>query len=128
MAVGLQTFKPYFTDDVFGTTILQNREHCDLSMAGHMFPQLLSISGHIKYKPANLPELHIQKPAYRNYLTTIQDNCGHLLSATAREKHRANSLSLERDTLLKPYFKVRREGKFAVANPFSKDYERPELI
>ena len=57
------TFKPYFTDDVFGITILQNQEHCDLSMAGHILPQQLSISGHIKYKPAALKELLIYNGA-----------------------------------------------------------------
>ena len=44
LAEGVRTFKPYFTDDVFGTTILQSSEHCDLSLAGQMFPQLLSIA------------------------------------------------------------------------------------
>ena len=39
---------------------------------------------------------------------------------------RAYSLSLERDTILKPYFKARREGKIAVADPLPVDYERPE--
>ena len=39
---------------------------------------------------------------------------------------RAHSLSLERDTLLKPYFKVRREGKLATADPLSEDCKRSE--
>ena len=36
-------------------------------------------------KPAPLPELHVTKRAYKNYLTTIQGKCGPLLSATAGE-------------------------------------------
>ena len=39
---------------------------------------------------------------------------------------RAHSLSLERGTLLKPYFKARREGKLATADPLSKDCKRSE--
>ena len=66
--------EPYLTDDVFGPKILQNAEHCDLSLAGHMFPQLLSISGHLEYKSATLTDLHVTKPAYLDYLTTIQEN------------------------------------------------------
>ena len=77
-AEGLSTFKTYFTDNVFDTTILRNQEHCDLSLAEHMFPQLLSISGHIKYKPSILTDLHIPKRSYNVfkpiYSSTIDHN------------------------------------------------------
>ena len=33
-----------FTDDVFGITILQNSDHCDLSLAAHTFPQNMKIT------------------------------------------------------------------------------------
>lgn len=88
LAERLKAFKPYLTDNFFGITILRKSEHCDLALAGHTFLQLLSISGHLRYKPATSSELHVPKKFYKSHLTTIQGNCERLLAVTADERQK----------------------------------------
>ena len=41
LADRLKIYRPLFTDKVFGTRVLEERDHCHLELAGHLIPNLL---------------------------------------------------------------------------------------
>ena len=86
LADGLATYKPYFTDEEFGTSILENLPQCNINLAGHMFPHLLSVAGHLRYKQSTISDHHVPKKTLDTFLTHIRDNCIRLLAMTSKEK------------------------------------------
>ena len=70
--------------ETFGAVVDCGQENLHIDLAAHLYPQLLDITGHLRYSKANLSELIVAKKNYRQFLTTIKDNATHLLGS-ARE-------------------------------------------
>ncbi len=83
LAEGLTRYKPNFNDEAFGTTIVTNARQCNLVLASHVLPQLVSISGHLRYKAATPHDLQVPKKSYKAYLTNISTQCDSLLAIRA---------------------------------------------
>ena len=52
---------------------------CFLKLAGHLFPNLLTNAGQLRYSEPTTTEGQVAKKSYRSYLKTIHENTGLLL-------------------------------------------------
>ena len=70
--------------EAFGATIDSARESLHVEVAKHIYPQLFSTTGQLRYTKANPSELVVAKKHYKQYLTAIAESARELL-ATAKE-------------------------------------------
>ena len=60
-------------------------------MAAHIFPQLLTVTGQLRYTKANPSELIVAKKNYREFLTAIRDNTTRLLGSVEEDLAKMNT-------------------------------------
>ena len=70
--------------EAFGATVDSARESLHLEVAGHVYLQLLSTTGQLRYTKANPSELVVAKKHYKKYLISIAE-CAKELLTKAKE-------------------------------------------
>ena len=75
-AVGVETF---------GAVVDCAQGNLHLDLAAHLYPQLLDITGHLRYSKANPSELIVAKKNYRQFLTVIKENATQLLESAKED-------------------------------------------
>lgn len=77
--------------DAFGACTDQANKDFHLDLVAHLFPQLLTINGQLRYSKANPSELIVAKKNYREFLTAIRDNTTRLLGSVKEDLAEMNA-------------------------------------
>ena len=70
--------------ETFGAVLDCAQENLHIDLAAQLHPQLLDVTGHLRYSRANPSQLIVAKRNYRQFLTTIKDNAMQLLGPPER--------------------------------------------
>lgn len=70
-AEGIKKYRPLSTDKTFGTQILKDVNHCHLELADHLFPNLLTRAGQLRYTEATATDGRIARKHYKESLKAI---------------------------------------------------------
>ena len=113
LADGLKTYRPLFTDKVFGTRISEERDHCHLDLAGRLFPNLLNSTGQLRYSEARATECQVARRSYRDYLRSIYEDSGRLLEKAndTLEGTKGSGIPIKTNSIVQDLLRVLPMGK-----------------